>query len=205
VKSGYLAHRDCRGQRSAARTFNANTFSARGEGGYRFATPVVGITPYAVIQVTNISLPSYGEVAASGNNAFALNYAAQDTTIVRTELGVRFDRSFALQTAMLTLRDRAAWAHDEGNTRNVSAVFGALPGSNFTVDGAVPSKDLALLGASADLAWINNVTLSGMFEGQFSQKKDHRLRRQRDSSVSVVVPPHSRLSIPSPSPFLCSS
>ncbi len=148
--------------------FNANTFAGRIEGGYRVATPVVGVTPYAALQVTNISLPSYGEVAISGNNTFALNYAAQDTTVVRTELGARFDRSYAMQTAMLTLRGRAAWAHDEGNNRNVSAVFGSLPGSNFTVNGAIPSKDLALLSAGADVAWLNNVTLSGTFEGQFS-------------------------------------
>ena len=149
-------------------TFNANTFSGRVEGGYRFVTNNVGITPYAALQVTNISLPSYGEFVVSGNNTFALNYNAQDTTIVRTELGARFDKSYALQTAMLTLRGRAAWAHDEGNNRNISAVFGSLPGSNFTINGAVPSKDLALVSAGADLAWMNNITLSGMFEGQFS-------------------------------------
>lgn len=148
--------------------FNANTFSGRVEGGYRFATRAVGITSYAALQVTTIGLPNYGEVAISGNNTFALNYNAQDTTIVRTELGARFDRSFALQTAMLTLRGRAAWAHDEGNNRAVSAVFGSLPGSNFTINGAVPSKDLALVSAGAEVTWLNNVSLAGTFEGQFS-------------------------------------
>ena len=73
-----------------------------------------------------------------------------------------------MQTAMLTLRGRAARAHDEGDNRSVSAVFGSLPGSNFTINGAVPSKVLALVSAGADLPWLNNVTLSGMFEGQFS-------------------------------------
>ena len=60
--------------------------------------------------------------------------------MTRTELGARFDRSYALQTALLTLRGRAAWAHDEGNNRNVQAVFGSLPGSNFSVNGAIPSN-----------------------------------------------------------------
>jgi uncharacterized protein with beta-barrel porin domain len=50
-------------------------------------------------------------------------------------------------TALLTLRGRTAWAHDEGNKRNVSAVFGSPPGSNFTVNGAVQSKNLALVTA----------------------------------------------------------
>jgi hypothetical protein len=58
----------------------------------------------------------------------------------------RFDRSFAMQIALLTLRGRTARAH-EGNRRNVSAVFGSPPGSNFTVNGAVQSKNLALVTA----------------------------------------------------------
>ena len=43
--------------------FNANTFAGRFEAGYRFATPIVGATPYGAVQVTQINLPGYGETA----------------------------------------------------------------------------------------------------------------------------------------------
>ena len=57
-------------------------------------------------------LPSYAEQALAGTGTFALNYASQTATDTRTELGLRSDKSFAMQDAMLTLRGRAAWAYD---------------------------------------------------------------------------------------------
>lgn len=88
--------------------FNANAFSGRLEGGYRIATPLLGITPYAAGQFTNYDLPAYAEQASAGGNLFALNYAPKNVTASRSELGVRTDRSFALNDAILTLRGRAA-------------------------------------------------------------------------------------------------
>ena len=41
--------------------FRAETFSGRFEGGYRFATPMIGITPYAAAQVISFNLPAYAE------------------------------------------------------------------------------------------------------------------------------------------------
>ncbi len=92
--------------------FKANAYSGRVEGGYRFATPWMGVTPYAAGQFTTYSLPAYAEQALAGSGAFALNYAGKDVTDPRTELGVRTDRSLAMANGILTLRGRLAWAHD---------------------------------------------------------------------------------------------
>src|SRR6202030_1924415 len=92
--------------------FNANAVSGRIEGGYRYLTPWMGVTPYAAGQFTTYSLPAYAEQVLSGANTFALNYNARDVTASRTEFGVRSDKSFAMQNAILTLRGRVAWAHD---------------------------------------------------------------------------------------------
>ncbi len=148
--------------------FHANTFAGRLESGYRIATPVIGITPYAAVQATSFNLPNYGEQALSGDNFFALSYQAKSTTAIRSELGSRFDRSFALDTALLTLRGRAAWAHDYDRDRAVSATFQALPGASFVVNAAKASSDSALLSASAELAWMTGFSISGTFEGEFS-------------------------------------
>jgi len=43
--------------------FNTNAFSGRAEGGYRFATPWMGVTPYAAAQFTAYDLPAYAEQA----------------------------------------------------------------------------------------------------------------------------------------------
>jgi T5SS/PEP-CTERM-associated repeat protein/autotransporter-associated beta strand protein len=148
--------------------FDANALSGRLEGGYRYATPWIGITPYAAAQFTTFYLPGYGEQAISGANTFALNYAGRDVTAARSELGLRTDRSYALETAILTLRGRAAWAHDVNPDRAVSATFQTLPGASFVVNGAAQANDAALLTGAAELKWLNGFSLSGSFEGEFS-------------------------------------
>jgi uncharacterized protein with beta-barrel porin domain len=42
-------------------------------------------------------------------------------TASRSELGLRTDKSFAMQTAILTLRGGFAWAHDFDSDRNIAA------------------------------------------------------------------------------------
>jgi uncharacterized protein with beta-barrel porin domain len=148
--------------------FNANAYSGRVEGGYRFATPWMGVTPYAAGQFTTYSLPAYAEQVLSGSGMFALNYAAKDVTASRTELGVRTDRSFAVQNGILTLRGRLAWAHDFNTDRNVTALFQTLPGASFVVNGAAQAHDSALTTGSAEMKWLNGFSLAATFEGQFS-------------------------------------
>ena len=72
----------------------------------------MGLTPYGAAQFTTFDLPAYAENALVGSNAFALSYGARSVTDTRSELGLRADKSFVLTDAILTLRSRAAWAHD---------------------------------------------------------------------------------------------
>lgn len=148
--------------------FRAETFSGRFEGGYRFATPMVGITPYVAAQVISFNLPAYAEQAIVGGPLFALNYAAQTTTATRTELGLRTDRSFAMMDGVLTLRGRAAWAHDYNPDSAVTAVFQALPGASFVVNGARGNPDGALVSGGAEMKWLSGFSLAATFEGEFS-------------------------------------
>jgi uncharacterized protein with beta-barrel porin domain len=148
--------------------FNANAFSGRIEGGYRFVTPWTGITPYAAGQFTTFNLPAYAEAAVSGANTFALSYNAMSVTDTRSELGLRTDKSFAMQNGILTLRGRLAWAHDFNPDRNLAATFQALPGASFVVNGAAQAHDSALTTASAEMKWLNGFSLAATFEGEFS-------------------------------------
>jgi len=148
--------------------FKADTFSGRFEGGYHIATPLAGITPYAALQVTSFALPNYSEHTLTGGGLFGLDYRSQTVTATRNELGARFDRSWALETALLTLRGRAAWAHDYNTERSVMAVFQTLPVASFVVNGARAAPDAALLSAGAELAWASGISIAGTFEGEFS-------------------------------------
>ena len=151
--------------------FNANAFSGRLEGGYRFVSPWIGgigITPYAAAQFTTFDLPAYAEQALVGSNAFALAYGAKDVTDPRTELGIRADKSFATTDGILTLRGRVAWAHDYDPNRAIAATFQSLPGASFVVNGAAQAADSALVTASIEKRWLSGWSAAATFEGEFS-------------------------------------
>ena len=151
--------------------FNANAWSGRLEGGYRFVSPAmsgVGFTPYAAAQFVTFDLPAYAEQAISGASQFALTYNAKDVTDVRSELGFRTDKSFVMPNGVLTLRGRVAWAHDFDPDRSIAATFQALPGASFVVNGAAQAADSALTTASIEMNWRNGWSVAGTFEGEFS-------------------------------------
>jgi uncharacterized protein with beta-barrel porin domain len=151
--------------------FNANAFSGRVEGGYRFVSPWIGgigITPYAAAQFTTFDLPAYAEQALIGTNNFALAYGAKSVTDPRSELGFRTDKSFAMPDGVLTLRGRLAWAHDYDTDRSIGATFQTLPGASFVVNGAAQASDSVLTTASIERKWTNSWSIAATFEGEFS-------------------------------------
>jgi outer membrane autotransporter protein len=107
--------------------FNAQSFGARVEGGYRFAKAAVGITPYAAVQAQSFRTPSYSETDVNGGG-FGLTFNARTATDTRSELGARFDYVvpfLVYQSAVLTLRGRLAWAHDWVSDPSLRRVPGA--------------------------------------------------------------------------------
>jgi uncharacterized protein with beta-barrel porin domain len=152
--------------------FNANAYSGRLEGGYRFVTPAfggVGITPYAAGQFTTFDLPAYAESVVTGSPDFALAYAAKSVIDTRSELGFRSDQSFAIANGIVTVRGRLAWAHDFDADRSIGATFQTLPGASFVVNGAAQASDTALTTASLEMKWLNGWSVAATFEGEFSK------------------------------------
>jgi len=158
--------------------FAANNVGGRIEGGYRFAIPGVlgwpgqfGLTPYAAAQVQVFRTPSYSESAVSGSSIFALAYNTSTTTTTRTELGARSDWTIPVDyRTTLTLRTRAAWAHDHWSDPSITAAFLSLPGSSFTVTGAAPARDLLLASSGAEISFRNGFSLAAWFDGEFADQ-----------------------------------
>jgi autotransporter-associated beta strand protein len=149
--------------------FNAQSIGARVESGYRVGTPATGITPYAALQAQSFHTPTYSEADVNGGG-FGLTYNTRTAHDIRSELGARLDHVALVDpSAVLTLRSRLAWAHDWVSDPSLAAVFQALPGASFIVNGAVPAKDSALASAGAELKLANGVTLSGKFDGEFAR------------------------------------
>ncbi|WP_171026268.1 autotransporter domain-containing protein [Mesorhizobium comanense] len=145
------------------------SFAGRLEGGYRFDTPWIDLTPYTAAQFATLALPAYSETAKAGADTFALSYDSKNLTATRAELGLRTNKSFFLDDKMVTLRGRVAWAHDFDTDRNVTATFQALPGATFVTSGAERAADALLTSASAEMKFNNGWTLSGTIDGEFSK------------------------------------
>ena len=96
--------------------FDGQSFGGRLEAGYRYVMPVsgavIGATPYAAVQAQSFHTPRFNETDVTGGG-FGLNFNAMNATDTRSELGARFDDAIVVSNGMpLTLRARAAWAHD---------------------------------------------------------------------------------------------
>src|SRR5262245_6532665 len=105
---------------------------------------------------------------ATGLAGFALNYNVETTTDVRSELGARFDSRSAFATGMLLiLRGRAAWAYEFDRDRSITSAFEILPTTSFTVFGATPARDAALVSAGAELRFANGFSALAKFDGEF--------------------------------------
>jgi T5SS/PEP-CTERM-associated repeat protein len=149
--------------------FAAQSVGGRLETGYRLQTVYAGVTPYAAAQVQDFFTPSYGENAVSGSNVFALSYGARSTVATRTELGAWFDKMMALEQGnALSLRLRAAWANDHQTNQGIGATFQTLPGASFTVNGAAPATNLALVTAGVEYRLANNVSFGAKFDGELA-------------------------------------
>jgi uncharacterized protein with beta-barrel porin domain len=149
--------------------FAAEEFGARAEASYRVETTFATLMPYAALEGHSFHTPDYREVDLNAGG-FALAYSAHDASDVRGELGGRFQRQFATERfGVLTMRGRVAWVHDNVTDPALTASFQALPGASFTVIGAIPSKDWALVSGGPELRLANGVTLAARFEGDFAR------------------------------------
>jgi T5SS/PEP-CTERM-associated repeat protein/autotransporter-associated beta strand protein len=150
--------------------FNAQSYGGRLEGGWRFATFLGGIAPYAAVQTQAFHTPAYSETDLTGGG-FGLNYNGRTASDTRSELGARFDQALPIASAaVLALHARAAWAHDWVSNPTLMPVFQALPGANFIVNGAAPVPNSALLSAGGELRFLNGWALGARFDGEFANR-----------------------------------
>ncbi|MDX6805204.1 ice-binding family protein [Terrihabitans rhizophilus] len=159
-------------------SFSAYDVAGRLETGYRIALPELGalpgaswFTPYGALQVQAFQTPDYEEEAEAGSSVFALRFEEQTTTNVHTELGFKVGHRFTLSDrSSLTLRGKVAWAHDEWSDISIDAGFIALPGSEFTVNGAEPAQDAVLLSAGAEIGLGGGFSAAALFDSRLAEE-----------------------------------
>jgi outer membrane autotransporter protein len=163
--------------RTAMGKTGANQFTGQAEAGYRFdvyAPAMTAVTPFARFQTMSVGQNAFTE---TGANSLNLSVAQQTTTSVRTVVGAE------LQGALdMGLRDKVAlqlrlgWSHEYADvSRPVTAGFAGAPGIGFTVYGAPPQRDGAVIGLATSTAIAQNTSIYLRYDGEFGTGTDNHV------------------------------
>ncbi len=115
----------------------------------------------------------------SGANPLSLNVAQQGTNSLRSTIGAELAGELPLGGEQkLGLALQLGWLHEYDDTsRPISAAFAGAPGNGFTVYGATPARDSAVIGfqASTNIAEATSVYLR--YDGEIGGVTDNHAVR----------------------------
>ncbi|WP_158259786.1 autotransporter domain-containing protein [Phyllobacterium phragmitis] len=142
--------------------YDAGTFQAFGELGYRIDTSRVSFEPFA--NLAHVRVKTDGFTEKGGAAALTARGDTTDTTF--TTLGLRASAPFTLGTIDAEARGTVGWQHAYGDTTPVSTL--AFAGGNaFSVAGVPIAEDTALIEAGFDVKLSPRATLGLSYTGQF--------------------------------------
>ncbi len=161
--------------RTANGSTGANQFLAQAELGYQvpvYAPAQATVTPFARFQTSSINQAAFNEWGAT---SLSLNVQQQTTTSVRTVLGAELAGAIGLgDTRTLDLGLRLGWLHEYANTaRPITAAFAGAPSANFTVYGAAPQRDAAVIGFQASTTVAAATQLYLRYDGDIGSGTDN--------------------------------
>ena len=157
--------------RTASGQASINQFLGQIEAGYRFAfaalAPDLSLTPFARLQGATTNQPGFAE---SGAGSLNLLVASQITNSLRSTLGA--DLKATLGPIDLALR--LGWLHEYADTsRPLTASFAGAPGISYTLLGAMPQRDSAVLGLAANATVASATRLYLRYEGEVGGGTDN--------------------------------
>jgi outer membrane autotransporter protein len=140
--------------RTATGSTGANKFLGQVETGYKlgvYAPASATLTPFGRLQASSVTQNAFTEAGAQSLN---LNVAQQTTNSLRTVLGADLAGAIGLgNERKLDLSLRLGWMHEFADTgRPITAAFSGGPSAAFTVYGATPQRDSALVGLSGSIS-----------------------------------------------------
>ena len=155
-------------QRTANGSTGANQFLGQIETGYRigiFAPAAASVTPFARLQGSTVTQNAFSEWGA---NSLSLNVAQQTTNSLRTVFGADLAGAIPLGSERsLALDLRLGWLHEYADTgRPITAAFAGAPSNAFTVYGATPQRDAAVIGFSAGTSIAEATQLYLRYDGE---------------------------------------
>lgn len=142
--------------------YDARTFQAFGELGYRIDTEAAAFEPFANLSYVNVHTDGFTE----RGGAAALTVDGETTSTTFTTLGLRASAPIQLGGATANLKGMLGWRHAFGDvTPEATQIFA---GSNpFTVEGVAIARDAALVEAGFDVSITKAATFGVSYIGQF--------------------------------------
>jgi outer membrane autotransporter protein len=162
-------------QRTATGSTGANQFLGQIEAGYKvgvYAPAQATITPFGRFQISSVTQNAFSE---SGAQSLSLNVAQQTTNSQRTTIGADLGSSIGLgNERKLDLAVRLGWMHEFADVaRPITAAFAGAPGNSFTVFGATPLRNAAVVGlqATTNIAAATQIYLR--YDGEIATGTDN--------------------------------
>jgi outer membrane autotransporter protein len=162
-------------QRQANGSTSANQFLGQVEAGYKlgvYAPAAATITPFARFAAASVTQNALSEWGAS---SLSLNVQQQTTNSLRTTVGAEFGSSIGIgNQRAVDLALRLGWQHEFAYTgRPITAAFAGAPGNSFTVYGATPQPDAAVIGFSASTTVAAATQLYLRYDGEIGNGTDN--------------------------------
>ena len=161
--------------RTANGSTGANQFLGQVEAGYKvplFAPAAATVTPFARLQGSTVTQNSFTEWGAQ---SLSLNVAQQTTNSLRTTFGADLAGAIGLSVERkLDLALRLGWLHEYADTgRPITGAFAGAPSNAFTVYGATPQRDSALIGFLASTAITGASQVYLRYQGEVGSGSDN--------------------------------
>jgi len=160
--------------RIASGQTGANQFLGQIEAGYRIGlleAAQATITPFARFQTVAVSQNGFTE---SGAQSLNLGVAQQNTTSVRTVIGADLGANIPVGLERpLGVTIRLGWAHEYADTsRPMTAAFAGAPAVGFTVYGAQPLRDAAVIGLGLNAQIGASTSIYARYDGEITGRDD---------------------------------
>jgi outer membrane autotransporter protein len=150
--------------------YRTEGWSGRLEGALAMAkVGSVTISPIAALQAQSIRTPGFTETNNATGAAFGVTSLGRTNNTARSELGVKLDVNTVIGGSQVTVYAKAAWAHYLARDSAFTAGLVGLAGSTFTVHGAKPARDAALLSLGANMRLTPQMTIGANFNSELSQ------------------------------------
>jgi fibronectin-binding autotransporter adhesin len=157
-----------------AASYVTQAWSGRIEASLPMATiPMAGwggftVAPFAAFQAVQAKSPAAVERDKAGATAGMLTLARRSDMTSRSELGLQLDATLMLGATPVTGFVRAAWARYYQRDADLTASINGLAGASFSITGARPDRNAALLSAGADIKLSPSVSLGMRLDSELA-------------------------------------